>query len=71
MLNAGHTSEGRNYANGANVTLRALNISGYDFKHWTINGLQVASPVPGQPPPRQINVLLSGNITAVPVYKLP
>lgn len=71
VLNAGHTSEGRSYPNGANVTLRALNISGYDFKHWTINGLQVASPVPGQPPPRQINVLLSGNITAVPVYKLP
>ncbi|MCG3125299.1 MAG: hypothetical protein CHACPFDD_00117 [Phycisphaerae bacterium] len=71
VLNAGHTSEARDYPNGANVTLRALNISGYDFKHWTINGLQVTSPVPGQPPPRQINVLLSGNITAVPVYKLP
>lgn len=70
-LTASSQSTARMYSGGTVVTLRALeDVTGFEFKHWKIDGLQVGGP-PGQPPPRQINVPMLADHTAIPVYKVP
>lgn len=67
-LQPGQTAT-RKYPHGTSVTLRAPrdeDVPGYDFSHWTINGLQI-SPPPGEP--RQLTLVILGTRNVVAVYQ--